>query len=235
MGKIIIIDDNSKNQREVYGANFVDEDKYAEKLSHIERLNSESDMSFLDDAVCIMMHDSLEDYVDGEFKSNSHKAKEKIEDFILKHNIPYVLFSDGHGITGDWREKTSDVVYSIKKSEFYRHLDDFMFHYATTGSLDMRIIAYGKDFTKYLMSKWCLTIIGSLANQKDTDFIDASSIDKKTLHMIISNAQPKICKTFDEIMCGIEDEEITVGQLRLNLNNIISNIKKYGKNISTWK
>lgn len=237
MKKIIIIDDNSKNQRKAYGAGFVDDEKYehADKLFHIEKLNSESDMSFLDEAACIMMHDSLEDYIDGEFKSDSHKAKDKIDDFISHHNIPYVSFSDGHSIIADWREETPNVVYSIKKSEFYRHLDDFISNYAKDGSLDMKIIAYGKDFMKYLMGKWCLTIIGNLADKKDMDFVDTSYLDKKTLRLIIKNAQPKIDKTFDEIMCGIEDEEITVGQLRLNVNNIISSIKKYGTNISTWK
>lgn len=109
--KVLLIDDNSKNQREVYDAAFVDEEEYSDCLSHVEQVNSQSDLSFLDEVSCVMIHDSLEDYVDGEFKSDSHKAKDRIEDIIQSKNLPFVLFSDGHGMTADWREDMPNVVF----------------------------------------------------------------------------------------------------------------------------
>lgn len=235
MKKIILIDDNSKNQRVSYGASFVDENLYEDVLFHIEKLSSLCDLSFLDDAVCIMMHDSLEDFIDGEFVSSSHKAKERIEDIIQEKNIPYVLFSDGHAISAEWREETPNVVYSIKKSEFYRHLSSFISNYKSTGAVDMRIIAFGKDFMKDLLCQWCLSVISSISALKDFDSIDLSYIDKKKMRLIIENSQPKIGVDFNELMCDIEDGNITAGNLRANMNNIISSVKKYGKNISSWK
>ena len=235
MKKILLIDDNSKNQREVYDASFVDDELYSDCLSHIEQVNSQSDLSFLDDVSCVMIHDSLEDYVDGEFKSDSHKAKDRIEEFIQSKNLPYVLFSDGHGMTADWREDMPNVVFSIKKYEFYRHLKSFLDHYRETEEIDLRLIAYGKDFLKQMMSRWCQAVISKLADTPDAEVIDTAKIDNRSLRLIVENAQPKIGVSFDDVMCDIEDGNITAGCLRNNINRILSSVKKYGKNISSWK
>lgn len=59
MNKIILIDDNKSNQREIYGATFVDNGEFEDCLIHKEELNENSDFSFLDDAACVLLHDSL--------------------------------------------------------------------------------------------------------------------------------------------------------------------------------
>ena len=94
MKKIILIDDNKSNQREIYGATFVDLEEYEDCLFHVEQLNENSDFSFLDDAACVLLHDSFEDYVDGKFVSGSRMAKEFVREKIKANNIPYVVFSD---------------------------------------------------------------------------------------------------------------------------------------------
>ena len=125
MKKIILIDDNKSNQREIYGATFVDNEEYEDCLVHKEHLNENSDFSFLDDAACVLLHDSFEDYVDGKYVSGSQMARARINDKI-KDKIPYVVFSDGHSIIGDWNPSERNVVRSIKKSEFYRNLKGFL-------------------------------------------------------------------------------------------------------------
>lgn len=233
--KIILIDDNSKNQREEYNASFVDNELYSDCLNHFERLNSDSDFSFINNAACVMLHDSLEDYINGKFQADSHKAKEIIEDWYLKNNIPYVLFSDGHSDVADWREDKPNIVYSIKKSKFYHNLRDFLNHYKETSTLDLRIIAYGKDFIKQMMSEWGQSIISGLNNLNDNDILSTSLIDRHALRKFIENAHPKIGLNFKDLMCDIEDEKVTVGQFITNISNIISCVKKYGKNICIWK
>lgn len=235
MKKILLIDDNSKNQREAYDASFVDEEEFYDSLLHIEMVNSQSDLSFLDDVSCVMIHDSLEDYVDGEFKPDSHKAKDRIEEFVQSKNLPYVLFSDGHAMTADWREDIPNVVFSIKKSEFYRHLRHFLDYYRKTEIIDLRLIAYGKDFLKQMMSMWCQAVITKLADAPDDKVIDMSKIENRSLRLIIEHAQPKIGISFNEVMCDIEDGNISASNLRNNINNILSSVKKYGTNISAWK
>ena len=158
-----------------------------------------------------------------------------IEDIIQSKNLPYVLFSDGHGMIADWREDMPNVVFSIKKSEFYRHLKSFLDHYRETEEIDLRIIAYGKDFLKQLMSLWCQAVFSKLAATPDGEVINTSKIDNRSLRLIIENAQPKVGVSFNDVMCDIEDGNITAGNLRNNINNILSSVKKYGKNISSWK
>lgn len=46
MNKIVLIDDNKSNQREIYGAAFVDDEEYNDCLIHKEELNENSDLSF---------------------------------------------------------------------------------------------------------------------------------------------------------------------------------------------
>ena len=82
MNKIILIDDNKSNLRKIYGASFVDKEEYEDCLIHIEELNENSDFSFLDDASCVLLHDSLEDYVDGKYVSGSRKARELVWDTV---------------------------------------------------------------------------------------------------------------------------------------------------------
>ena len=99
----------------------------------------------------------------------------------------------------------------------------------------MRLIAYGKDFLKQLMSSWCQAFIIKLADTPDDEVIDTSKVDKHSLRLIIENSQPKVGVSFNDVMCDIEDGNITAGYLRNNVNNILSSVKKYGKNISSWK
>ena len=65
MKKLVLIDDNIEHQREAYGASFVDNEEYSDCLIHIEKVNSQSDLSFLNDVACVMIHDSLADFIDG--------------------------------------------------------------------------------------------------------------------------------------------------------------------------
>ena len=116
MNKIVLIDDNKSNQREIYGAAFVDDEEYNDCLIHKEELNENSDFSFLDDAACVLLHDSLADYVDGKYVSGSRMAKESVMEKIKADNIHYVVFSDGHSVIGDWSQTNPNVVRSIKKS-----------------------------------------------------------------------------------------------------------------------
>ena len=75
MKSILLIDDNSKKQRQSYGASFVDDEVFESILNHIECVNKDFDLSILDEYGCVMVHDSLEDFIDDSFNENSHVAK----------------------------------------------------------------------------------------------------------------------------------------------------------------
>lgn len=235
MKKIYLIDDNSKNQRAEFGASFVDEGAFDDVLVHIEKVNSSTDFSCLSNAACIMMHYSLEDYINGTFDKDSHKAKERIDSIIEDIKISNVSFSDGHDVHADWREESPNVIYSIKKSEFYLNLQDFLESYRANNVLDLRIIAYGKYFVQKLISRWSQQVIQPLDSIDDSTIMTLNMVvDRKALQNIIENAQPKVEKSFDELMGNIEDGKITIGNYISNINNIVSSITKYGENISSW-
>jgi len=235
MKKIILIDDNRQNQREKYGASFVDNEEFSDCLMHIEKLNDSSDLSFLNDAACVLLHDSFSDFVEGEFKATSQNAKENILDFVQDNDIPYVLFSDGHSPTADWREEYPNIVWGIKKSAFYQNLRDFVESYQQTNQVDVRIIAYGKDVTKHLMFKWYQDIIGGIKTTCAEEPITITDINKVALKQFIEGASPKVGITFNQLMYDIDDGLVTVRNFKDNINRIIDSVQKYGKNISTWK
>ncbi len=234
MKKVVLIDDNSLNHRELYGASFVDNGEYDDCMMHIEKLNRGSDFSFVLDAACLMMHRTLEDYEEGGFKSDSHKAKERIENILEDADIPTVTFSDGDVI--DWREEEPNVVYAIKKSEFYLHLKPFLDEYRRSGGkIDMRIIAFGNNYMVHMMRLWYESIIKKMVNYNDEDILTEDMFDRRALRLFLENADLGEGITIDYIMHKIEDDEYTVKDLKDRINNIISSVIRYGKNISSWE
>ena len=227
MNKIILIDDNKSNQREIYGATFVDNEEYEDCLVHKERLNENSDFSFLADAVCVLLHDSLADCVDGKFVSGSRMAKELVMDKIKTNHIPYVVFSDGHSIIGEWSQSYPNVVKSIKKSEFYRNLKGFLDLYCESGHIDLRLIAYGSDYEKreliYLLQK----IFDNLSNVNDNDSLTLSLVDTDLLERFFEKAKHVSRLTYETLIESINNGKFSIGRFKAYINFLASHAIKY--------
>ena len=230
MKKIILIDDNKYNQRELYGASFVDKEEYGDCLFHIEKLNENSDFSFIDDAICVLLHDSLDDYEDGEFISGCRIARECVLDKVTEQKIPYVIFSDGHSPIGDWNESNPHVVRSVKKSELYRNLKNFLDAYRVNNKLDLRIIAYGNDFEKrekiYLLQQ----INENLNKHNDKDILTESMLDEELCKHFFDKTNLTTSYSFDKILESIHAGKLTIGIFRNYLNTLISRSVKYSAN-----
>lgn len=235
MKKIYLIDDNKFNQREIYGASFVDNKEYDDCLVHIEKLNGNSDLSFLEDTACVLMHNSLDDYINNRYYESSHKAEDRIEAFVQDHDIPYALFSDGHSDAAELREETPNIIYQINKKVFYSHLRYFLDNFRKTGEVDMRILAFGNDFRKKEIKELAQKILAGIRAASDKDTLSIEMIDKNALKRFIEIANPKVRIDFNELMVQIEDKNVTICHFRKNINNIIISVIKYGKNINTWK
>lgn len=228
MNKIILIDDNKSNQREIYGASFVDREEYADCLVHEERVNENSDFSFLDDATCILLHDSLADYVDGHYVSSGRMAKEIIMEKIQAYNIPYVIFSDGHSIIGEWSQDKPYVVRSIKKSEFYRNLKGFLDTYRESKSIDLRLIAYGNDFLKRELVYLLQLINDGLINVNDKEILSFTSINTTLLEQFLEKVKHVSNNmTFDKLCDSIKAGKLTVGKFKAYINSLVSHAIRY--------
>jgi len=235
MKKIYLIDDNRDNKREEYGASYVDREEFADCLVHLEKLCADSDFSFLNDAVCVMIHDTFVDYIDNQYQEDSKKSREKILDFVQNKNIPYVCFTDGYSLSANWQEDHPNIIWSIKKSEFYYNLRDFLEAYRKTEVVDVRILAFGQDFLKHLMLKWYQEIISNIKNDNDDAIMTFSDINKTSLQKFIDNSQTKVGITYNQLMSNIDDGIVTIRNFKDNINRIIDGVQKYGKNISVWK
>lgn len=226
MNKIILIDDNQSNLREIYGASFVDLEEYEDCLFHVEQLNENSDFSFLDDAACVLLHDSLEDYVDGKYVSGSRKAKELIWNKI-KDKIPYVKFSDGHSIIGDWNPFERNVIRSIKKSEFYRNLKGFLDTYRESSRIDLRLIAYGSDYEKRELVVLLQKVFDELKNVNDKEILTFSFVDTDLLERFFKKVKHVSSLTYENLCDSINAGKLTVSKFKAYINSLASHAIKY--------
>ena len=226
MKKIILIDDNKSNQREFYGATFVDNEEYEDSLVHKEHLNENSDFSFLDDAACVLLHDSFEDYVDGKYVSGSQMARARINDKI-KDRIPYVVFSDGHSIIGNWNPSERNVVRSIKKSEFYRNLKGFLDAYRESSHIDLRLIAYGSDYEKRELVVLLQKVFDELKNVNDKEILTFSFIDADLLERFFKKVKHVSSLTYVKLCDSINAGKLTVGKFKAYINSLASHAIKY--------
>lgn len=248
MKKIILIDDNSHDQRLIYGASFVDNDEYADVLIHLEQLNKDFDMSILAGCECVLIHDSLEDYIDGRFNQYSHEAKDIIGEYLDNNNTPYVSFSDGHQSTGEY-DNDNNIV-RLKKSDFYNRLKYFLDQYRAQGVAEFKILAYGRNFRKEMMIGYVKGLFRRLGSKRPKEILKSKDVmpektdsekkgSEKTevnyLAEIIDLAGPALGLDYDEMLNYIEDEEITVDEFRRKINKILDSISQNGKNSYTWE
>lgn len=239
MKPILLIDDNSKGQRQSYGASFVDNDIFGSILHHIEQINNNFDVSILDKYECVMIHDSLEDCLNGSFNEHSHIARDLVIEYLDEHLIPYVLFSDGHESTGVY--DLSNNLVRLKKSDFYSRLEYFLNCYVNENTICFHILAYGRNYQKLLVTRWVKALFQKFDSKSAEEDITLSDImpsnreEAHYLEKIIEISQPAIGVDYYDILDYIEDHHITVSDFKLRINKILSSISKYGKNTYTWE
>ena len=57
----------------------------------------------------------------------------------------------------------------------------------------------------------------------------------KDMRQIVDLAQPKIGKSYEEIIASLQLDPITIGEFKKRLNLILDNYQNYGKNYYTWE
>ena len=239
MPKIILIDDNSRDQRRAYGADYIDENIFDDIVDHFERVDQNTDFSFIENAACVLVHDSLEDFTDGHFNPESHIAKDLIVTKLDNLHIPYVCFSDGHAPTGLY-DSDKNIV-ELKKSEFYNRLRPFLENFRSYQSLDFRILAYGKNFRRILMTKYVRSLFQQLDTKPEsvvlsaTDVLPVDSKEPHFLEEIVILSQPAIGMGYNDVLNFIDDEEITIKEFKARIKSILNSVIQYGKNTYTWK
>ena len=237
MKKIYLIDDNLDGNRSKYGSSFVDEGKYEDVFCAIDKISTADDLSFIDGAACVLLHESLNDFYDGRFHDDSHKVVAIIRDRSnVGDIIPFVIFSDNYtSDKGDYNPKMPNVLRNLSKRAFYCRLESFVLHYRDSGEIDLRILAYGVDFEKVLIENAATVVFARLQDSTDADIVNATKVACEEMRQIIELAQPAIGKSYNEIINDLQLNDIPVKEFKNRINNILDNFQDYGKNYYTWK
>lgn len=242
---IYLIDDNQNNQRKNnYNITFIEDDDFDGYLTSVEKLevgksfSDTSHLEFLKTADCILLHSTIEDYdKNNGFLSGSKTNAVKIKELISQEGeiIPLVLFSNSMGEAQFDFESNSNYISSIKKNLFYERLFDFLEYYKNTNIIELRIIAWGKNFESKEVSKLAIEILNSIELNNNSDYLKLSDLSD-----IIQSFKSFIKMSFigvnaNEIFMEIEDNPITTHDFKKKINQITESYEKYGKNIYPWK
>jgi len=242
---IYLIDDNQSNQRlNNYNLTFVENgvfNGYLESIEELEVGKSFSDTSHLDflkTADCILLHSTTEDYnKEKGFISGSKTNVIKIKELISQEGeqIPLVLFSNSMSVTEFDFESNLNYISSIKKNLFYERLFDFLSHYKNTGNVELKIIAWGKNFTSKEMSKIAFEIINSVGLKDDSEYLKLSDLSNvlNSFKLFMELSFPKY--NIDDIMNEIEDSSMKIKDFKKKINQTTESFIKYGRNIHSWK
>lgn len=240
---IYLLDDNQNNQRERLGVSYVDEGVFNGYLTSIEKIQKQEQISnilhlaFLKDAKCILLHATMEDYDEEKksFISGSLSNVINIKENIAQEGdlIPLVVFSNGTDGFVYFRDKYPNYISAINKNLFYEHLWDFVNHYKQTGEIELRILAWGKNYQAKEISKYANILLETLAFRDGADLLKANDSEiqlkmKAFIEMVFPDVN---CSDF---LKNLDDNPIPVQDFRERINLIVESFYEYGKNIYPW-
>ncbi len=237
---IFLIDDNKADKRrEVMGIHFVDDNYFKGLLFSIEKIQKDANLSFLQDAKCILLHKTTDDVdSNGEFIENSTSNVEiiinDISDFGSK--IPLVMFSNRMAeSTPDTYnyELNPNCVHQIKKNLFYERLYDFMDYYKKTGFIELRIIALGKRYKATEISRYSKILIESLIKYSFSELFKPNYVQLSIFRQYFSLSN--LGSDFDSFINDLEDNPITISKFIDNISQIVESFNEYDENIYGWQ
>ena len=215
---------------ETIGSEFVFDDKYKQALVVIQNSDEfKSRMKDLYSADCIMVHLTFED-------SNDVKDKSAIiaDD---GDEIPYVVFSGSFSENPEFDYEKNNYISGIKKSTFYQRLNVFLDEYITNGKVDLRILAYGKDFQRVIVRNYAKGILSALEGKQGIlQLEDIAKLSKDgNLKNLVEISNPKLGIGYDQLLEKLKVEPICIADFKSRIEKIVINFEQYGKNIYTWK
>ena len=224
---IYLIDDTLK---ETIDSDFVFDDKYNQALVVIQnKVEFNSRMKELYSADCIMVHLTFED-------SNDVKDKASIiaDD---GDEIPFVVFSGSFSENPDFDYESNNYISGIKKSTFYQRLHDFLEEYVINGNVDLRIIAYGKDFQKVIVRNYAKNVLSIVEGKKGLlQLEDIANLSKDgNLKRLVELSNPKLGIEYEHLLEILGKQPICISDFKSRIEKIVINFEQYGKNIYTWK
>lgn len=224
---IYLIDDTNL---ESVNASFLLEGKYKSNLCLIRTVDDiDCKREEMRSADCIMIHRTF---------TSSSIYKEQMADLTNDgETIPFVVFSGGDSDSAVFDEKNPRVISGIKKVVFYARLPFFLDTYQTKGVVDLRLLAYGKNFLKVKVRSLALPIFRTIGGRDGmmttSDLATVAACPE--FKELVSLSNPGLGISYDDLLEKLEDNPILFCNFRDNITQIINSFNQYGKNIYIWK
>ncbi len=233
---IYLIDDNQGDKRrKVLDVHFVDDGTFNDVLVVVDKLVPVADLSFLNEADCLLVHSTTEDWSPkGFFIEGANDNINRVINEIAQNGdkIPLVLFSNQMPEEAVYYpERFPNVIQRIKKNIFYKRLRSFLENYRETGAVNLQLIAYGKKYNNQL-DHLIDNLFSLLSEQNQDDIFQTSFVGIEALKTFHSKAN--ISLSFDEFVFLFEDKPITILKFLQNLAIINESNNEYGENIYDW-
>lgn len=224
---IFLIDDTNLSS---VNATFLLEEDYQSFLrliTTVEELNLYRES--LASADCIMIHRT--------FASSSIYKEQMAELTNDGEKIPFVVFSAGDSDSAIFEDKNPHILLGLKKSVFYSRLYFFLDTYKSQKVIDLRLLAYGKDFLKHKVRILALPLFRLLSGKDGTmttsDLAAVAACPE--FKELISISNPNLGISYDDLLEELEDHPVLFCDFRNNINQIVDSFTQYGKNIHIWK
>lgn len=231
---IYLIDDNQNDQRKsLYKINYVDNGGFKDILVCLDKISKSFNLASLIKAKCILLHSTTEDVnEEGSFIPGSRTNAIKIKEVISKEGdlIPLVLFSNGmsENASFDYQDNPN-YISAIKKNKFYGNLFPFLTNYKSSGLIDLRIIAFGKNYKSIEVGKYGNRILNEINRFDENNPFSPSLLenvsDLESFYSISHSSD------FTDFIHGIEMNSISIGEFKKNIKAIIESYIQYNENI----
>ena len=233
---IFLIDDNRyEQQQRKFNANYLFDGSLETVLTTLYKLKLDEYVGHLEeklqDAAAILLHNTFADADEnGEYLDSSRIVRDYIvEDFVRENDIPIVLFS---GSMSDIRFDDDDIPTSIlgmNKEVFYQNLFEFLTHYKETNQLEMKILAYGKQYRIERILTQYEDILKRLAVKDKGAFFESHFVDLISVKTFYDLTKTNRSKDFEEFWRYLNGRLLTIHDFIQELEKIkIKAIKKYG-------
>lgn len=214
---IFLIDDNKYGQMsENYKLDFTSIlQLFPDHIRWIQTVSEQDIEMIRTNALCILIHDSLE----------AKEDKERLVAIAKKRNIPFCIFSNGFAAT----IFESESITEIKKDRLYNHLLFFINHFKMYGKLDLKLLSLGQN---YEAEKAAIIqdrlINGTLLTHKQNFNYElafpSGSLEYKDLKELVYLSDPSI--DFSIFEDNYNSRETTAQTMRDSIINMVKYVKQ---------
>jgi hypothetical protein len=225
MKKIYLIDDSTI---EGIDTGFLEDGTFSDILIPIRNIQSYAlNENNMNNSACILVHNTF---------NSSLITREKVKDITDDGDkIPLVIFSGEDNEKAVFGENPETSILHIKKQLFYTRLKDFLEKYKQSELIELKIIAFGKNFRTEEVIDWATSVLGKFNGR--TDYIktsDLPSINCEEFRKLYKAASPAIAISYEDLMEDLEDSHMALEVFRKKVKKIIKSFNQHGKNIYPW-